>query len=111
NDCNGGTDEGCACEPVAPGSPRSFPVSGTIVKLMSHRSACLMFGLNAAAASEIVVFDTAMKEEVTRVALGGAAVDLDLSPNGQHLVVAFSSGVKQVAVVDTSTFALTNVPT
>ena len=25
NDCNGGTDEGCACKPVAPGSARSFP--------------------------------------------------------------------------------------
>jgi hypothetical protein len=110
NDCNGGTDEGCACKPVAPGSPRSFPVSGTIVKLMSHPSACLMFGLNAASASEIVVFDTAMKQEVTRVALGGAAADFNLSPNGQHLVVAFS-GVTQVAVVDTSTFVLTNVPT
>lgn len=109
NDCNGGTDEGCACKPVAPGAPRSFPVSGTIVKLVSHPSACLMFGLNAAPSSEIVVFDTAMKKEATRVALGGAAVDFDLSPNGQHLVVAFS-GVKQVAIVDTSTFALTNVP-
>ena len=110
NDCNGGTDEGCACKPVAPGSPRSFPVSGTIVKLMAHPSACLMFGLNAATSSEIVVFDTSMKKEVTRVALGGTAADFDLSPNGQHLVVAFT-GVKQVAVVDTSTFALTNVPT
>jgi DNA-binding beta-propeller fold protein YncE len=69
-----------------------------------------MFGLNAATSSEVVVFDTAMKKEVTRVALGGAAVDLDLSPNGQHLVVGFN-GLKQVAVVDTSTFALTSVPT
>src|SRR4029079_14277192 len=55
-------------------------------------------------------FDTAMKKEVTRVALGGAAVDLDLSPNGQYLVAGFN-GLKQVAVVDTTTFALTSVPT
>ena len=47
---------------------------------------------------------------MTRVALGGAAVDLDLSPNGQHLVVRVQRA-KQVAVVDTSTFALTSVPT
>ena len=85
-------------------------MSGTIVKLVSHPSACLMFGLNAATSSEVVVFDTAMKKEVTRVALGGTAVDMDLSPNGQHLVVGFS-GAKQVSVVDTSTFALTSVPT
>jgi DNA-binding beta-propeller fold protein YncE len=85
-------------------------VSGTITKLVSHPSACLMFGLNAATSSEVVVFDTAMKKEVTRVALPGTAVDMDLSPNGQHLVVGFS-GTKQVSVVDTSTFALTNVPT
>ena len=110
NDCNGATDEGCACKPVAPGSPRSFPVSGTIAKLIAHPSACLMFGLNTATSSEIVVFDTAGKKEVTRVALGGTAADFDLSPNGQHLVVGFT-GVKQVAVVDTGTFALTNVPT
>ncbi len=110
NDCNGGVDDGCACKPVAPGSTRSFPVPGTIVKLVAHPSACLMFGLNAAPSSEIVVFDTAMKKEVTRVALGSAAVDLDLSPNGQHLVAGFA-GSKQVAVVDPSTFALTNVPT
>lgn len=110
NDCNGSTDEGCACKPVVPGAPRSFSVSGTIVKLMSHPSACLMFGLNAAAPSEMVVFDTAMKREVTRVALGGTATDFDLSPNGQRLVVALS-GVKQVVAVDTGTFAVTNVPT
>jgi hypothetical protein len=110
NDCNGGTDDGCACKPVAPGSARSFAVSGSIVKLLAHPSACLMFGLNAATSSEVVVFDTAMKKEVTRVALGGTAVDLDLSPNGQHLVAAFN-GLKQVAAVDTSTFALTSVPT
>jgi DNA-binding beta-propeller fold protein YncE len=110
NDCNGGTDDGCACKPVAPGSARSFAVSGTIVKLVAHPSACLMFGLNAATPSEVVVFDTAMKKEVTRVALGAAAVDLDLSPNGQHLVAGFN-GLKQVAAIDTSTFALTSVPT
>lgn len=110
NDCNGGTDEGCACKPVAPGSPRSFPAAGSIVKLVAHPSACLMFGLNAAAASEVIVFDTAMKKEVKRVALGSAAVDLDLSPNGQHLVAGFN-GLKQVAVVDTSTFALTSAAT
>jgi len=110
NDCNGAVDDGCACAPIAPGSTRSFTVAGTIVKLVAHPSACLMFALNAAPSSEIVVFDTAMKKEVTRVALGSAAVDLDLSPNGQHLVAGFS-GSKQVAVVDTSTFALTNVPT
>src|SRR6185369_2604980 len=105
--CNAGP--GCTC-PVAPGSARSFPVTGNIVKLVAHPSACLMFGLNAATSSEVVVFDTAMKKELTRVALPGTAVDLDLSPNGQHLVVGFS-GAKQVSVVDTSTFALTNVST
>ncbi|HXU61786.1 MAG TPA: hypothetical protein VN962_08810 [Polyangia bacterium] len=110
NDCNGATDEGCACKPVTPGAPRSFPVSGTIVKLVSHPSACLMFGLNAATSSEVVVFDTAMKKEVTRVPLGGTAVDMDLSPNGRHLVVGFS-GAKQVSVVDTTTFAPTSVGT
>lgn len=110
NDCNGGVDDGCACKPVAPGATVSFPVSGTITKLVAHPSACLMFGLNAATSSEVVVFDTALKKEVTRVALGSAAIDLDLSPNGQHLIAGYN-GSKQVAVIDTSTFALTNVPT
>lgn len=110
NDCNGATDEGCDCKPVTPGSARSFPVSGSIAKLVAHPSACLMFGLNAATSSEVVVFDTAMKKEVTRVALPDMAVDMDLSPNGQHMVVGYS-GAKQVSVLDTSTFALTNAPT
>jgi DNA-binding beta-propeller fold protein YncE len=105
-----GSAPGCACKPVSPGAPRSFAVAGTFAKLVSHPSSCLMFGLNVGASSQLVVFDTAMKQEVKRVELGGAATDLDLSHDGRRVVIAVD-GVKQVSVVDTSTFAVTTVPT
>jgi DNA-binding beta-propeller fold protein YncE len=77
---------------------------------MAHPSACLMYGLVAATSSQLVVFDTAKKQELARVDLGGKATDIDLSPNGAHLVVVLE-GAKQISAIDPRTFTIAVVPT
>ena len=110
NDCDGKVDQGCACNPVAPGAASSLAVSDTLSKLVPDPSACLLYGLTTATPSQLVVYDTANKKEVARVALGGLATDFDLSPDGGRLVVAMGS-LKQIAVVNKSSWTVTPVPT
>jgi DNA-binding beta-propeller fold protein YncE len=110
NNCNGATDEGCACQPVPAGASASFAVAGTISKLVADPSGCLMYGLNTATPSELVIFDTAQKQEKLRIDLGALATDFDLSPDGTHLIVALDK-LKQISVVDKSSWTVSSVPT
>jgi DNA-binding beta-propeller fold protein YncE len=110
NDCDGKVDQGCACNPVAPGAASSLAVSDTLGKLVPDPSACLLYGLTTATPSLLVVYDTANKRELARVALGGLAKDFDVSPDGGYLVVAMGS-LNQIAVVNKSSWTVTPVST
>jgi hypothetical protein len=110
NNCNGSVDEGCACQPVAAGASASFPVAGTISKLSADPTQCLAYGLNTDTPSQLVVFDTAHKQELRRIDLGAKAADFDLSPNGQYLVVALEDQ-EQITVVDKSNWTLRSITT
>ena len=103
--CNGVADEGCACQAVAPGAGGSFAVTGTIAKLVADPSRCLLYGLRTGTPSEVVVFDTAAKVELTRIALPQAATDLDISPSGSRLIVAHDA-VHQVTLIDPGLLAI-----
>lgn len=97
--CNGVTDEGCSCNAVAPGAGGSFVITGQVAKLLADPGRCLVYGLRTGTPSQVVVFDTATKAELTRIELPQQATDFDLSPNGAHLVVAHDA-VHQLSVVD-----------
>jgi YVTN family beta-propeller protein len=105
--CNGTADEGCACNAVGPGFGGSFAVTGTIAKLVADPARCLVYGLRTGTPSEVVVFDTAAKAQVTRIALPQPATDLAISPSGARLLVAHD-GVHQVSVIDRGLLAVTS---
>ena len=108
NNCNGAVDEGCGCNPAAPGSPISFKVSDGVSKLVSDPTACLMYGLRGSLASKLVVFDTAQKKELTTVDLGGTGYDFDLSPDGSWLVASIDKTIK---VIDKTSWTAAPVAT
>ncbi|HUL58327.1 MAG TPA: hypothetical protein VLU43_03590 [Anaeromyxobacteraceae bacterium] len=104
--CNGVPDEGCECAPSAPGESGSFTLAGQIVKLAKSANGCLLYALNAGSPSQVVVIDTKTKQEVARTTLPQLSTDLDLSPNGQHLVVAHDA-VHQISLVDPVSYGVT----
>jgi DNA-binding beta-propeller fold protein YncE len=103
--CNGMADEGCACKAVAAGAGSSFAVTGTLAKLVADPARCLLYGLRTGTPAEVVVFDTAAKKELTRIALPQPATDLDVAPNGSRLIVAHDA-VHQVSVIDPGLLAV-----
>src|SRR4029077_9466265 len=53
-------------------------------------------------------FDTALKKEITRVALGAISTDIDLSPDGSLLLVAQDPSLR-LAVINKQSWAVTYV--
>lgn len=96
DNCNGVVDELCD----------SLAVSGQIVKLLAAPGGTpVVYALNTAVPSQVVVLDVATRSELTRISLPQPANDMDLSPNGQHLVVSHDV-VHQISVIDTSQLTL-----
>lgn len=79
---------GCACTPVAPGASGVITPSRTIAKLAHDPVRCLLYAL---ADDQILVFDTKAKIELAPIGLPSAGIDLDVSHDGAHLVVAHRS--------------------
>jgi hypothetical protein len=88
-DCDGEADELCS----------SIFVTGPIAKLVASPGGALLYGLKTGSPSQVVVLDVAAREEVARITLPQPAHDLDLSPNGQHLVVSHDV-VHQISKID-----------
>ncbi len=105
NNCNGFTDEGCSCSPVGAGAGGSFAVAGDIRKLAASPGACTLYALAAGTPSQVVVIDTTAKAEIGRIDLPFAADDMDLSPDGSHLVVSHDA-IHKVSVIDTALLAV-----
>lgn len=104
--CNGVADEGCGCKAVAPGAGGALAVTGPIAKLVADPVRCLVYGLRAGTPGEVVVFDTAQKAELGRIALPQAATDLAISPSGARLLAAHDTA-HQVSVIDRGLLAVT----
>jgi DNA-binding beta-propeller fold protein YncE len=98
NNCNGVTDEGCSCSPVDVGHGSSFALPGNIVKMVNDPKRCFLYALEAGAPPRLLVLDTGNKNLLTAIDLPGAA-DLDVSPNGQYLVVSQPS-LPTISVID-----------
>ena len=80
-------------------------MNGSVAELIAEPTRCFVYGLSTAS-SEVIVFDTAAKDELTRISLSTNATDMDLSSNGQWLVVAHDA-LHQVSVIDTQRLCLT----
>jgi DNA-binding beta-propeller fold protein YncE len=103
NSCDGRTDEGCGCAAVGPGPGGSFALAGTFGELVPDPKRCLVYGIDLETPQSLVVIDAAAKKELTRVPLPQVATDVDLSPNGDYLVVGYPE-VHKIAVIDPSTW-------
>lgn len=99
--CNGRADEGCSCDPVSVAGGGSFPVDDYIRKLVADPKRCLVYGLEY---EKVVVIDTAAKNVLAAIPVPQAS-DMDLSPNGQWLVLAHGFQ-HEISMVDTQLFAL-----
>ena len=108
NNCNGVTDEGCACMPVAAGHAGTMTIAGGISKLVGDPGGCIVYGLVPGSPSSVSVIDTARKTELARMTLAGAADDLSVSRNGRWLVAALDSR-HELAVVDKTSWTARSV--
>ena len=106
NNCNGVTDEGCSCSPVATGSGSSIALPGNIVKMVSDPKLCFLYALQAGTTPRLLVLDTGNKDILTTIDLPGAT-DLDVSPNGNYLVVSQPS-VRGVSIIDKGLWTVAN---
>jgi hypothetical protein len=89
-DCDGAVDEGCGCDPVAPGAAGGFVVADTITDLQVDPVRCLLYGMDIRATperSQLVVFDTRAKSELARIELGPGFQDFDVARDGSRLAV------------------------
>ena len=79
----------------------SFAVTGQILKMAAAPGGATVYALQAGWPGQVIVFDASGHRETSRIHLSAAADDMDLSPNGQHLVVAHDAD-QTISVVDTS---------
>lgn len=91
-DCDGLSNESCACEPTTVGNPTSFSAPGNIGSLQVDPVRCLAYafayGEMRDDPNEFVVFDTRTKQEVIRLPYGPEADRFDISQDGERLVIA-----------------------
>lgn len=97
--CDTAAAENCACKPLATGVTGSLPYEGWVRKLVADPIRCRLYGLSGGTPSEVVVIDTEAKAELTRIELPGVGTDIDMSPNGEWLVVS-QGGEHQLSLVD-----------
>jgi DNA-binding beta-propeller fold protein YncE len=64
-----------------------------------------LYGISGYQPSEVVVIDTAAKTELTRISLPGYGADIDMSPNGEWLVVALQEE-RQLLLLDADRSAI-----
>lgn len=89
DDCNGIADEVC----------NSVAMTGDIVKLVASPDGGTVYALDAGTPSRVIVLDAATHAVVSAIVLPQQANDMDLSANGQHLVVAHDA-LHQVSKID-----------
>lgn len=99
DDCNGATDEGCACAPVELGEAGSVAVAGPISELVADPSRCFLYALTAGDPAEVIVVETGTKTVLERIELGEPANDIDISPSGDVLAVAHDA-LHFISVID-----------
>ncbi len=108
--CNPGDGGSCGvCNPVAPGSPISFPVSDGIGKLFADPSGCFVYTYSYES-TQLVVFDAAQKTVLTRVDLGGTITDFNLSADGSYLVATLDKQ-QAIVVVNKASWTVSQVAT
>jgi hypothetical protein len=98
NNCDGVIDDGCTC-PVIAGGPAQIALSSTVSKLIGLPDRCLVVALDTASASQLVVMSAASKQVSAHIPLPYQASDMDLSANGQWLVVSHP-GQPAISVID-----------
>lgn len=112
NDCNGLPDDGCPCTPVKPGQGGSLALAGAVTKMASDPDPanCLVYALDVlpqSSTQQLVVVDARAKTVVATIALPHYPSDFDLSPNGQYLVVGYTTQ-KQISVIDKTHWTIAN---
>lgn len=87
------------CAPTPPGQPGVVWAPGPMRAIRHDPVRCLLYAVTSGPDSQLVVIDTALKEEVARVELGLPAGDLDVAADGSRLAIAHGDNTTELTVI------------